>query len=121
MDLQLIADMCYHNSYSAGWWTDIKTGEDKELTPELVLSKIALAHSELSEALEGYRKSLKDDKLPHRDMAEVELADCVIRIFDLCGALQYDIESAILEKMEYNKNREDHKIENRLKEGGKVV
>ena len=46
---------------------------------------IALCISELSEALEGYRKDLMDDKLPHRKMAEVKLADALIRMFDLAG------------------------------------
>jgi hypothetical protein len=31
----------------------------------------------------------------------------------------YDIEAAMFEKLEYNKNRADHKRENRAKEGGK--
>ena len=35
---------------------------------------------------------------------------------DFCD---YDIEGAMLEKLEYNKQRADHKRENRAKEGGK--
>ena len=69
--------------------------------------------------MEGYRKNLMDDKLPHRSMLEVELADAVIRIFDMCGGLGLDLSGAIYEKLEYNQNRLDHKIENRLKENGK--
>lgn len=47
---------------------------------------LMLAVSELSEALEGHQKNLFDDKLPHRTMVEVELADCLIRLFDtICG------------------------------------
>lgn len=60
-----------------------------------------------------------DDHLPHRKMAEVELADAVIRILDYAEAFGYDIEGAITEKLEYNKHRADHKRENRAKEGGK--
>ena len=60
-----------------------------------------------------------DDKLPHRSMLEVELADAVIRICDMCGGLGLDLEGAIYEKLEYNKNRADHKLENRLSENGK--
>jgi NTP pyrophosphatase (non-canonical NTP hydrolase) len=80
---------------------------------------IALCHSELSEALEGHRKNLPDDKLPHRLMVEVELVDCLIRIFDLAGAHGYDLDGAYREKMRYNAQREDHKHENRLLPGGK--
>ena len=51
-------------------------------------------------------------------MEEVELADTVIRIMDYAGRWGLDIGGAIMEKLEYNKNRADHKIENR-KLGGK--
>lgn len=103
----------------AGWWTDLTTGEPKEKTVDLILSKLCLVHSEVSEATEGVRKNLSDDKLPHRPMGEVELADTVIRILDVAGAMGYDLAGAIIEKLEYNSKREDHKIENRMKDGGK--
>ena len=76
-------------------------------------------HSELSECLEGIRKGIPDDKLPHRSMEEVELADTLIRIFDYCGAFGIDLDGAIEEKREFNRQREDHKPENREKNGGK--
>jgi NTP pyrophosphatase (non-canonical NTP hydrolase) len=69
--------------------------------------------------MEGDRKDLMDDKLPHRKMREVELADAVIRIFDLAGAYGMDLGEAIAEKMAYNQSRADHKIENRVQSGGK--
>ena len=80
---------------------------------------LALIHSEISEALEGFRKDLWDDHLPNRKMAEVELADAVIRIFDLAERSGFDIGNAILEKHKYNMIRADHKMENRMKPGGK--
>ena len=61
-----------------------------------------------------------DDKLPHRQMAEVELADCIIRIFDMCAGLGMDLEGAFEEKMAFNAMRADHKPENRVLAGGKV-
>lgn len=98
------------------WWVDIETGKPIERNfGEL----IALCHSELSEALEGHRKNLMDDKLPHRRMAEVELADLLIRVFDLAGALGYDLEGAYREKMAFNATRADHQREHRLSEYGK--
>ena len=69
--------------------------------------------------MEGERKGLMDDHLPNRPMAEVEMADAIIRIMDYCGRWGYDIGGAIMNKIEYNKNRADHKLENRVKDGGK--
>ena len=80
---------------------------------------IALIHSEVSEALEGHRKGLKDDHLPLRPMAEVEFADAIIRILDEAGRQGYDVASALADKFAYNQVRADHKPENREKEGGK--
>ena len=75
--------------------------------------------SECSEAMEGDRKGLMDDKLPHREMREVELADAVIRAFDLAGAYRFDLAGAIAEKMLFNAMRPDHKLANRMAAGGK--
>ncbi len=107
-------------SVVAGWWKDLRTGEQLISRPHIVGEKLALIHSEVSEAMEGHRKSKMDDKLPHRPMVEVELADAVIRIMDLSGALNLDIGGAIAEKMAFNKIRPDHKPEARLAEGGKA-
>lgn len=69
--------------------------------------------------LEGERKNLQDDKLPHRKMAEVELADAMIRIFDYAGAFGYDLQGAFEEKMQFNAKRKDHTREARASENGK--
>lgn len=111
---------CHSASVVAGWWKDLRTGEQLISRPHIVGEKLALIHSEVSEAMEGHRKSKMDDKLPHRPMVEVELADAVIRIMDLAGALNLDIGGAIAEKMAFNKIRPDHKPEARLAEGGKA-
>lgn len=83
--------------------------------PEMLM----LCVSELAEALEGHRKNLPDDKLPHRRMFEVELTDCLIRIFDLGAGLGLDLGRAFVEKMAYNASRTDHTIAHRLTETGK--
>ena len=107
---------CHQRAVDGGWWTDLTTGERKECNKGELL---CLIHSEISEAMEGERKNLMDDKLPHRKMAEVELADALIRIFDYAGAYNYDLAAAVIEKLEYNAKRDDHKIENRIKSDGK--
>jgi hypothetical protein len=110
---------CHQAAKTAGWWIDPKTGASITENPYCFSSKLCLVHSEISEAMEGDRKDLMDDKLPHRKMREVELADAVIRIFDMAGAYQMDLAGAIAEKMLYNQSRADHKIENRAQSGGK--
>ena len=115
---------CHAFALRGGWWTDLKTGENLTSKPGepvkiSIPEKLCLIHSEVSEALEGARKNLMDDHLPLRTSLEVELADAVIRCFDLAGGLGLDLGGAIAEKLFYNANRADHKPENRLKENGK--
>lgn len=107
---------CHHRSCIAGWYTDPKTHEPiKRNVPEM----LCLIHSEVSEALEGYRKKIPDTHLTHRSMIEVELADVLVRVFDLAGYLDLDIGGAYIEKLKYNETREDHKLETRAQNGGK--
>jgi NTP pyrophosphatase (non-canonical NTP hydrolase) len=130
-----LVDVCHGASAGAGWWTspadldvaELVRGAHQEPSPTLrflanavIAQKIALVHSELSEALEGARKNKADDHLPHRLSIEVELADALIRIFDLAGALQLDLGPALVEKMKYNAQRADHKLEARAAAGGKA-
>lgn len=78
-----------------------------------------LITSEVAESFEGLRKDKMDDHLPHLPAVAVEMADTLIRIFDYCGKNGIPLERAVMEKMEYNAKRADHKPENRAKEGGK--
>lgn len=105
-------------SVRAGWWSDPATGKPIKRN---VFEMLALIHSEISEALEGHRKGLRDDKLPQYPMLAVELADTVIRILDLAGAMEIDLGEIVAAKARFNLTREDHKPENRIRAGGKAV
>jgi NTP pyrophosphatase (non-canonical NTP hydrolase) len=68
---------------------------------------IALAHSELSEALEAHRKGASMDiehNIDHPQVA-LEFADVIIRLMDLAQGLGLDIASALLAKHSYNRSR----------------
>jgi len=108
-DINFAVRVAHGLAKDAGW-------HDK---PREIGTMLCLIHSEISEAMEGSRKDLMDDKLPERKMFEVELADAVIRIFDLAGREGLDLGNAIYEKLLYNQIRPDHKKEAREAEGGK--
>lgn len=101
--------LCHGLARQAGWHNK----------PRETGTCLMLIVSEISEAMEGDRKGLMDDHLPHRKMIEVELADAMIRICDLAGREGLDLGGALVEKLKYNQQRQDHKIENRNQEGGK--
>lgn len=112
--LNILAQDCH--AANQHWWHHPATGERLNRNKGELLMLIV---SEVAEAMEGERKNLMDDKLPHRKMAEVELADALIRIFDYAGAYGYDLDGAVAEKRAFNAVRPDHKAEARLAADGK--
>jgi len=132
--LNALADRVHADNVTAGWWTDITTGQSilhSRNVPEILM----LIVSEVAEAMEGHRKNKMDDHLPHRPGLQTELADAFIRILDLAGSrVAIERENAtetftpfnpigdiFVEKRAYNFARADHKIENRRKDGGKKI
>lgn len=75
------------------WWHHIDTGKPIERNKGELLM---LAVTELAEAVEGIRKNLMDDKLPHRKMEEVEMADAKIRLLDFAAGFKIKLTSPIL-------------------------
>lgn len=110
----LLTEVCHALSKEGGWWD----GPDAD-HPFMVPTKLALIHSEVSEALEGHRKNKRDEHLPQHSSLAVELGDAVIRIGDLVGRLNINLGVVILEKLLYNAQREDHKASARAQSDGK--
>lgn len=115
MNLKQLTELSFKASYERGWWND----ETEQNSPFFIACKFALIHSEITEAMEGFRRDSMDDKLPHRKSVEVELADALLRIFDLAGRLDLDLEGALKEKMKFNETRWDHDLKARRIAGGK--
>lgn len=120
-DIKDIIQECHKIAKEKGFW-------DRERN---VGEMLMLIVSELGEAIEAHRKGRrvnsdiisvinesdinglsKDNKFISffneniKDTFEDEIADAVIRLFDMCEGLGIDIEKYILLKLEYNKTRE---------------
>ena len=100
--LNKLAEECYQRAKKNGWY------DGKESTfPE----KLCLIHSEVSEALEEFRNGKGLDEVYFVDGNDkpegipIELADILIRVFDLCGRYDIDIGKAVLDKLIYNEQR----------------
>lgn len=105
-NLNELRDRVHDLAVEKGWYEGRET-----LDATTIGSMLALVHSEVSEALE----ELRDGRLPgdvhykHGSLKPegfgIELADAVIRILDLCGALEIDIERCVQLKHAFNETR----------------
>lgn len=79
-----------------GW--DIVRSNDWDEREYKIPAKLALIHSEISEALEAYRAN------NYANFAE-EMADTLIRILDCTAGLGIDMDTEVSQKLEKNKTR----------------
>ena len=88
MNLNEYSKICHKIAVEKGFWK----------ASDIIAVKLMLINSELCEALEADRKNDKEN-------FKEEIADTFIRLFDLCGYLNIDIEKEINGKMIINKGR----------------
>lgn len=79
-----------------GW--GVTTPQDWRESNYKIPAILALVHSEISEALEAFRKN------DWKNFSE-ELADIVIRVLDCSGGLGIDLDTCVADKIEKNKAR----------------
>lgn len=100
--IRALVEAAHKNAVAKGFYPG--DGGEKVNIPE----KLALIHAEISEGLEEVRSGKPHFYEGEKGKPEglgIELADAVIRIFDLCGHLGIDLGQMILTKMTYNKTR----------------
>ena len=86
----------YLDNWNKGFWENNN-----------IPTKLALIHGEVSEALEALRLDTPaaDKHLPQYSNFAVELADIVIRVFDLAGQQGIPLGKVIDDKLEVNRAR----------------
>lgn len=107
LTVKQLVNTAHTTARNKGFWP---TGESGKVGTFNVSEKLMLVVSEIAEAQEELRTgfSTLDDYQSESGKPEgfgIELADAVIRIADLCGALGIDLEGAIRRKLDYNATR----------------
>ena len=109
--LQLLCEQIFNANRKQGFWdapAEIAASYSQSpvwLVKMKKAEKIALIHSEASEALEGIRKDLPSDHLPGFTLEEEELADVLIRVFDYAGGFNLRLAEVVFAKLEFNAQR----------------
>lgn len=108
MDLEVLMKEAHINAVKHGFWDEFIELENQKgvfqpktfkfLRNSIIGNLLMLIVSEVGEAQDGLRHN--DD-----ENFKEELADIVIRTFDLAGGLSIDLQAEILKKMDKNRNR----------------
>jgi len=117
---ELIAD-AHETAVSKGWWEKHRRALlfMPELKPDLVVALLGLVDSETAEAMEEVRAGVELNKLWFDNDGKPlgvasELADVLIRVFDMAGEHEIPLAEALVKKLAYNKTRA-------YRHGGKLV
>lgn len=121
MSLTTMSKEIHRDNYNKGFY-DLPYAIPSDY---VVMKQLLLIITEIAEATEVLRKdginyklepifkntltledAVLDFKLNYKDKFQDEIADTFIRLLDLCGYLDIDIDKWIEAKLEYNKTRE---------------
>ena len=97
-----IIEDCGETAAASGWWN-----KDLEQDPEKLPELLMLTVTELAEAMQAYRRVGPNNVVEdtEKDNFTEEMADTVIRIFDLAYRYKMPLAMELLHKMEKNKER----------------
>ena len=98
--LNAYRDICHANARSKGWYDGPR---ERNIGEQLML-----VVTEVAEAMEDLRDgkmSLSYDENGKPTGVPIEIADVMIRLFDLAGYLRIDIDDAVDTKIAFNETR----------------
>ena len=102
MEINDLIAKAYLNANKKGFWSDLECESVEEISTHDELNAIGnrlmMIVGEVAEEQEGLRHNNKAN-------FKEELADVVIRLADLCGGLNIDLEAEIIKKMKINADR----------------
>lgn len=97
----------HKNARLKGFWDSPRTEAEMLF---LIITELCEAGEELRKPTEIPRHEILWKEIENKHLKPygfpIEIADAVIRIFDLCGGMHIDLMQAIQVKMSYNKIRE---------------
>ena len=104
--LTLFSAELHANSRAKGWWDDRdELGKTPAGHVAVDIGCLALAGTELAEAIEATRVPCQDDHIPFYTGQEAEVADTIIRLLDFAAARNLRVVDAMLAKAAYNTTR----------------